>query len=70
MLFVSVAQVLVLHDDHVSITDFFEGAKAQRGDTKLSHSHTAAATTKRKKVETRREEEPFLKKKRFYDSLE
>lgn len=62
MFFVSVAQVLVLNNNHVSITDFFEGAKAQRGDTKLSHNHTAAATTKRKKVEKRREEFYFFLK--------
>lgn len=56
MAFVGVAQVLVLDDDHVSIADFFQGAKAQGGDTELSHNHTAATTTK--------------KKKRLYDSLE
>lgn len=49
MAFVGVAQVLVLDDDHVSIADFFQGAKAQGGDTELSHNHTAATTTKKKK---------------------
>lgn len=54
MAFVGVAQVLVLNDDHVSIADFFQGAKAQGGDTELSHNHTAATTTKKKKIEKRR----------------
>lgn len=44
MAFLGVAQVGVLDDDHVSIADFFEGAKAQMFDAQLGDSHTAAAT--------------------------
>lgn len=49
MAFSGVAQVLVLCDDYVSITDFFQGTKAQGSDTELSHNHTATSTTKKKK---------------------
>lgn len=52
-----VAQVLVLNNDHVSIADFFKGAKAQVLDIKLSHNHTAATTTERKKVEQEEKKE-------------
>lgn len=47
--FIGVAQVLVLNDDHISIADFFQGSKAQGGDTELSHNHAAAAAVKEKK---------------------
>lgn len=61
MLLVSVAKVLVLNDDHVSIADFFEGAKAQGADAELSHNHTAATTTKKEQAGTGREEEKIAK---------
>lgn len=66
MAFFGVAQILALNDDHISIADFFEGAKAQVVDPELSYNHAAATTTKEKKSGTGREEE----KERFYDSLE
>lgn len=46
MAFVGVAEVLVLHDEHISIANLFEGAKAQVADTELSHHHAAATATK------------------------
>lgn len=67
MAFFGVAQVLVLNDNHVSIADFLEGAKAQVVDIELSHNHTAATTSKKNKVE---QEEKKEKKRKFYDSLE
>lgn len=54
MAFSGVAQVLVLCDDYVSITDFFQGMKAQGGDTELSHNHTATTTTKKRREEKKR----------------
>lgn len=56
--FVGVAQVLVLHDDHISVADLFEGAKAQGGDAELSHDQAAAAAgiikrRRRKKIKGR-----------------
>lgn len=63
--FVGVAQVLVLNDDHISIADFFEGAKAQVANTKLSHNYAAAPTTKKKKVQ----QEEKKKKKDFMAAL-
>lgn len=44
MAFLGVAQVRVLHDDHVSVADFFERAQAQVADAQLEYRHTAAAT--------------------------
>lgn len=48
MAFTGVAQVLVLHDDHVSIADFFQGAKAQRCDTETRNHQTTATAAKKK----------------------
>lgn len=42
--FVCVAQVLVLNNDYVSITDFSEGAEAQVLDIQLRKNHTADTT--------------------------
>lgn len=50
VVFVGVAQVLVLRDDHIPVADFLQRAKAQGGDAQLSHSQTADATTKKKKI--------------------
>lgn len=57
VVFVGVAQVLVLNDDHVAVADFFEGAEAQGGDTELNHNHAAATATKKKKGRTGGREE-------------
>ena len=57
MAFIGVAQVLVLNDDHVSITDFFEGAKAQVVDTELGHNHAAATATRGNRNRKRRKKE-------------
>lgn len=51
MALIGVAQVLVPNNDHVSIADFFEGAKAQGLDIKLNDNHAAAPTITGKKVE-------------------
>lgn len=59
MAFVSVAQVRVLHDDHISIADFSQGAEAQVADAELSHHQTAATTIKERKVQQEK-----MKKKR------
>lgn len=45
--FVGVAEVLVFHDDHVSIANLLERAKAKVVDMELSHHHAAATTVKR-----------------------
>lgn len=58
---VGVAEVLVLNDDHVSVTDFFERAEAQVVDPELSHNHTAAPATKGKEEQ---EEKTGGKKKK------
>lgn len=63
--FIGVAQVPVLNDDHISITDFFQGSKAQGGDGELSHNHAAAAAGR----ENHRTEEE-KKRNRFQDSFE
>lgn len=55
-----VAQVLVFHDDHISIADFFEGAKAQVVDTELSYGQTVATTTKKEMVEEKKKSKDFL----------
>lgn len=53
--FIGVAQVAVLHDDHVSIADLFEGAEAQVADVELSHDHATDSTNKGKQSGTGRE---------------
>lgn len=40
--FTGVTQVLVVTDDHITIDDLFEGAKAQVVDTKLGNYKTEA----------------------------
>lgn len=46
---VGVAEIGVLEDDHVTVADFFEGAKAQIADVKLSNGNAAATPTQDKK---------------------
>lgn len=48
---IGVAQVLVLNNNYISITNFSEGAKAQVLDIELNNNHTAATTIEGKKVE-------------------
>lgn len=43
MVFLGIAEVIILNNDHISIADLFEGAKAKVVDTELSHNHTAAS---------------------------
>lgn len=64
MALIGVAQVAVLCDDHVSITDLFEGAEAQVTDIKLCHDHATDSTRERKQDGTGRES----KREHFYEN--
>lgn len=57
--FTGVTQVLVVTDDHITIDDLFEGAKAQVVDTKLGNYKTEATA-----VDTERRWSMMRRKKR------